>query len=148
MNNPIKIIKDDHRMVESLFSKYEKLGDDASKNKKSLAHDITTTIALHIEMEEKLFYPKLKEKFNKKDNQLVEEAYVEHEVANRLIADIESMDSVPEQFDAKVKVLKEIIDHHVKEEEDELLPKAKKELSKEEQKTLAEQMEAFILSQA
>jgi hemerythrin-like domain-containing protein len=143
MNDPIKMIKDDHKKVKTLFGKYEELGDEAFKNKQSLALEIAAALTLHAEMEETLFYPKLKEMFTKEDGSLVEEAYAEHTVAKELIAEIESMDATDEQFDAKVKVLRENIEHHVKEEEDELLPKAEKELPEEELEAIGSEMESF-----
>lgn len=143
MTDPIKIIKSDHTMIEALFKKYEGLGDDAFKTKQATATEIIELLSMHAEMEEKLFYPKLEEKFNKEDEKMVEEAYTEHSVAKKLMADIESAQVDDPQFDARVKVLTEMVRHHVKEEEGELLPEAQKELTEEEQDELGKKMEDF-----
>jgi len=143
MTDPIKLIKDDHRKVEALFKKYESCGDRAFKQKKLLGHEISMLLTKHAQMEEEIVYPKLSERFNKEGDKLVEEAYAEHEVAKQLISHIESLPPEDPQFHAKVIVLKEYILHHVKEEEGELLPKTKKEFSKEELNELGIQIERF-----
>lgn len=143
MANPITLIKNDHRAVEELFEKYEGLGNQAFKTKQSLALEITAALTLHAEMEEMLFYPKLKDAFNAEDDKMVEEAYAEHSVAKDLIAEIEMMDPEDPQFDAKIKVLNENVSHHVGEEEEELLPRAEQELSEEDLEAIGEAMESF-----
>jgi hemerythrin-like domain-containing protein len=80
-------------------------------------------LTVHAQIEEDLFYPRLREAFKKTD--LLAEATVEHATAKELIAQIESGDEPDEEFDAKVKVLGEYIDHHVKEERNEIFPKAR-----------------------
>ncbi|MDB5260209.1 MAG: hemerythrin [Candidatus Nomurabacteria bacterium] len=141
--NPIEIIKADHKKVESLFKKYEELGDKAFKTKKDLAMEIMNELSLHAEMEETILYPVLKDRFNKEGDKMVEEAYAEHGVAKDLIAELESLDPGDPQFDAKIKVLNENIDHHVKEEEEELLPRAEKELAREELEDIGRKMKEF-----
>lgn len=143
MADTIKIIKDDHREVESLFKKYKNLEDGDLESKQDTAMEIVSLLKLHAEMEEKFFYPKLKEKFDEEGSKNVEEAYEEHNIAKDIITEIESLSPEDPQFDAKVTVLEENISHHVKEEEGTLLPKAKKELSKEELEAAGEEMEKF-----
>lgn len=130
-------------MVEKMFKQYEQLGDTAFKSKQKLAKQICEFLTLHAEMEEKILYPNQEEKFNNEGDKMVEEAYAEHEVAKGLIAAIEETETSNPQFDAKVTVLQEVISHHVKEEETELLPKTEKEFSAEELADIGDEMEAF-----
>jgi Hemerythrin HHE cation binding domain len=108
----IALLKADHRKVEALFAKFEKAKD--SRAKKSLATEICTELTVHTIIEEEIFYPACQQAA---DEDLRLEAYVEHDGAKVLIAEIEGSDPENEFYDAKVKVLSEQIEHHVKEEE-------------------------------
>lgn len=145
MTNPIEIIKRDHRKVEALFKEYEDLGDRAFETKRQVVEKITHELRLHAEMEEKIFYPKAMEAFVKEDDKMVEEAFVEHDVAKRLLEELSVTHPEDPQFDARVKVLNENIAHHVKEEEEELLPKAEKVMSEEALNQIGTEMQAFKL---
>lgn len=139
----IEIIKADHRKVEELFAEYESLADDAYAQKRALVDQITRELELHTEMEETITYPAFKDIFESEGDKMVEEGYAEHEVAKHLMEELKSLSPEDEQFDAKVKVLQENIDHHVKEEEEELLPKAQKEMPEAELAAMGEEMEEF-----
>ena len=102
----------DHREVEELFAKFEKATGASSKEK--LAREICTELKIHAMIEEEIFYPALRGKIDGDD---LDEAYVEHDGAKLLINDIEAAEPDEEFYDAKVKVLQEQIEHHVKEEE-------------------------------
>ena len=108
----IALLKADHRKVEELFEKFEGASGAASKQK--IAHQICVELKIHTMIEEEIFYPALE---NKIDNDLLKEAFVEHDGAKILVNDIEA--GAPDEafYDAKVKVLSEEIAHHVKEEE-------------------------------
>jgi hemerythrin superfamily protein len=108
----ITLLKADHRKVEDLFEKYEKA--KASERKKALASQICLELTVHTRIEEDVFYPACKGEI---DDDLWHEAYVEHDGAKVMIAEIEAGDPGDEFYDAKVKVLSEMIKHHVKEEE-------------------------------
>ena len=108
----IALLKADHRKVETLFEKFEKAKDAATK--KSLAQQICTELSVHTAIEEEIFYPACTGKI---EEDLVKEAYVEHDGAKVMIAEIEAGKPGDEFYDAKVKVLSEQIKHHVKEEE-------------------------------
>ncbi|MDQ3246149.1 MAG: hemerythrin domain-containing protein [Pseudomonadota bacterium] len=109
----IALLKEDHRKVEELFEQFEKASGDGHKAK--LARQICLELIVHAEIEEKIFYPACEGKI---EEDLLKEAYVEHDGAKVLIAEIEGNDSAgDEYFDAKVKVLQEQIEHHVEEEE-------------------------------
>ncbi|HEX8614332.1 MAG TPA: hemerythrin domain-containing protein [Telluria sp.] len=133
----IAMLTEDHREVEELFKQYETLGEDANDRKKQIADQICTALTLHATIEEEIFYPAMREAAD--DNEeLVDEAVVEHASAKELIAQLQEMDPEDELYDAKVKVLSEQIAHHVEEEEKEMFPKAKK--NKLDLAALAEEM--------
>lgn len=110
-----------HREVEDYFEAYEKAEEDDEKFE--LAQKICLALAIHAQIEEELLYPEAKEKIEEED--LVDEANVEHATAKDLIAQLETMKVGDELYDAKVKVLGEYIKHHVEEEETELFPQTK-----------------------
>ena len=117
----------EHRAVKKMFKDYEELmgsrSRSAAQKKMELARTICSELTVHARIEEEIFYPALRAVF--KDTDLLAEAEVEHATAKDLIAQIEAMDEPGEMFDAKVKVLGEYIDHHVKEERNEIFPKAR-----------------------
>jgi hemerythrin-like domain-containing protein len=145
MTNPLEIIKHDHRKIENLFKEYEDLGEQADKTKEMIAEQIIHELKLHTEMEERLFYPRLQEAFTKEEDKMVSEAYVEHDIAKRLLETLGVTHPEDEEFDALIKVLNENIAHHVMEEEQELLPRAEAELSEEILNSIGEEMKAFKL---
>jgi hypothetical protein len=108
----IALLKADHRKVEDLFAKYEKA--KGSERKKALAGQICFELTVHTKIEEDVFYPGCNGEI---DADLLDEAYVEHDGAKVLIAEIEAGNPDDKFYDAKVKVLSEMIKHHVKEEE-------------------------------
>ena len=121
----IALLTEDHEHVKSLFEQYEELGERAHVSKQKLALQICTELTKHATAEEEIFYPAVREA-NKDNEDIIDEALVEHAAAKDLIAQILAMDAGDELFDAKVKVLSEQIDHHVQEEEGEMFPKARK----------------------
>ncbi|HEY0491806.1 MAG TPA: hemerythrin domain-containing protein [Telluria sp.] len=121
----IALLTEDHEKVKAMFEQYEGLGDRAHATKQKLAMQICTELTRHAMAEEEIFYPAVREA-SKENEDLVDEATVEHAAAKDLIEQIMSMDSTDELFDAKVKVLSEQIEHHVEEEEGDMFPKARK----------------------
>ena len=109
----IALLKQDHRTVEDLFAQFEKASGEGRKQK--LAEQICLELSVHAAIEEEIFYPACE---GKVDEELLNEAYVEHDGAKVLIAEIAAGDGQTDDFfDAKVKVLQEQIEHHVEEEE-------------------------------
>src|ERR1700755_759053 len=106
------LLKADHRKVEDLFVKFEAASGDGKK--KALAEQICMELTVHTKIEEDIFYPACE---GKVEEDLLKEAYVEHDGAKVLIAEIEAGGPDDEFYDAKVKVLSEGIEHHVEEEE-------------------------------
>lgn len=114
------LLRADHKHVSSLFAAYEKTQSNAKKMQ--LVSQICTELSVHAQVEEEIFYPAVK--LALKDKELVPEATVEHATLRALIAQVEGVIPDGEMFDAKIKVLSEYVKHHVKEEQDELFPKA------------------------
>ncbi|WP_233410744.1 hemerythrin domain-containing protein [Rugamonas violacea] len=121
----ITLLMQDHENVRALFEKFQGLSDRAKVSKKKLAEQICLELIKHATAEEELFYPAVREASD--DNQdLIDEAVVEHAAAKELISEILAMEPGDELYDAKVKVLSEQIEHHVQEEENDMFPKARK----------------------
>ncbi|MEY4563393.1 MAG: hypothetical protein RLZZ618_2670 [Pseudomonadota bacterium] len=122
----IKLLTADHAEVKKLFKAYDKLVKDEAEasEKQAFAEQICLMLTVHATIEEEIFYPAAREVLEEQD--LIDEADVEHASAKDLIAQIQESSPEEELYDAKVKVLGEYIDHHVKEEQDEMFPKVKK----------------------
>ena len=123
------LLDSDHRKVKKLFKQYQTLTESrsggTSRQRRELADSICMELTVHAQIEEEIFYPALREAFKDSDDALLDEAEVEHASAKDLIAQIRDADEVDDKFDAKVIVLGEYIDHHVKEERNEIFVKAR-----------------------
>lgn len=117
----------DHRNVKKMFKEYEELthsrAASAGQKKRDLADEICMELTVHAQIEEEIFYPALRKAI--KETDLIDEATVEHASAKDLIAQIQEATAVDDMFDAKVLVLGEYIDHHVKEERNDIFVKAR-----------------------
>ena len=120
----ISLLVHEHKDVKAMFKQFETLTDRSKASKKKIADRICQTLTMHTKMEEELFYPAIRDVI--KDDDFLDEALVEHASAKVLIAEIQEMDPGDDLYDAKVHVLSEQIDHHVREEEDEMFPKVRK----------------------
>ena len=118
----IALLKADHRAVEKLFGQFEKAKDEGRKQQ--IAQQICMELRIHTQIEEEIFYPTSREFLN--DDEIVNEAIVEHQGAKELIEQIEAMPPSDEMYDAKVTVLQEMIEHHVQEEEKTYFPQLQK----------------------
>ncbi|WP_428826517.1 hemerythrin domain-containing protein [Azonexus sp. IMCC34842] len=117
----IALLKADHATVSDLFANYEKT--NSGSKKKALVAEICSELSVHAQIEEEIFYPAVKTAL--KDKLLVPEATVEHAGIKELISQLEGVEPDGAIYDAKVKVLSEYVEHHVKEEQNEMFPKAK-----------------------
>jgi hemerythrin superfamily protein len=122
----LQLLMADHKEVKALFAQYQKMvdADEGDEEKEALARQICLMLTVHATTEEEIFYPAARDAIE--DEDLLDEAEVEHGSAKELIAQIEAAAPDEPLYDAKVKVLGEYIEHHVKEEEGELFPKVKK----------------------
>jgi hemerythrin-like domain-containing protein len=117
----------DHRKVQKMFKEYEELTNSrarsAAQKKMDLARQICMELTVHTQVEEEIFYPACRDAI--KDTDILDEAAVEHQSARELIQQLEQAGEADEMYDAKVKVLGEYVNHHIKEEKNELFPKAR-----------------------
>jgi hemerythrin superfamily protein len=141
----LELLEQDHREVEELFHEFGEMdGDD--KRKGEIAGRICRALEVHAEIEEQIFYPRAREAT--KDDDLIDEAIVEHASVKHLIGEIEAMEVGEELYAARVRVLEEMVKRHIQEEEEELFPElvsAKmdtkevgRELAERKQKLMAE----------
>lgn len=133
-----KLLKDDHRKVESLFAEFESMGERAKKSRQRIVAEIIHELDIHTRIEEEVFYPAFQKAAEEAD--LILEAYEEHHVAKFVISELQDLAPDHERYTAKVTVLKELIEHHVCEEEKEMFPQAKKILSKDQLSSIGIQM--------
>ena len=134
------LLRRQHEQLSSKFKQFEKSDDEATRRK--LFVEIADVLAAHTTIEEKLFYPAA---YRGDDLQaILRGAVEEHLTAKRLISDLLMMEVSDEQFAPKVKVLHEIIEHHVAEEQDEMFPRVKKLMSRGELTSLGAEMEEMF----
>ena len=123
-NDAVELLMMDHREAEALFKTYEAQKDNGEiANKHETARKVCAALLIHMALEEDIFYPAARKA--KIDDELLNEAEVEHDCARDLIAQLGQLKAEDPMFDAKIKVLSEQIEHHVEEEEKKLFPKAK-----------------------
>jgi hemerythrin superfamily protein len=121
------LLDTDHKNVQKMFKEYEELAGSrarsASQKKMDLARQICMELTVHTQIEEEIFYPAVRGAV--KDTDMLDEATVEHQSAKELIAQLQEASEADDMFDAKVKVLGEYVNHHIKEERSEMFPKAR-----------------------
>lgn len=121
----ISLLKEDHKKVKKMFKEFEKMKDKASDTEKeTLVSQICMELTIHAQLEEEIFYPAVRKMVD--DDDMMDEATVEHASAKDLIRQLQSMSVADPLHDAKVVVLGEYVNHHVEEEETEMFRKAKK----------------------
>jgi len=114
------LLREDHREVKKLFSAYEKAQVDSEKVE--LFEEVRNALTLHAQIEEEIFYPALSGVDDEECQKLLKEAFEEHKIVETLLDELSEMEPSAEQFDAKVKVLTENVEHHAEEEEKEMFP--------------------------
>ena len=120
-NPAVALLKEDHERVKALFDQFDKAKGRAAKKK--LVGKALSELKVHAAIEEELFYAAVRKSVGK---EIMNEADEEHHVAKLLIAELDRMDGSESHYDAKFQVLTENVRHHIKEEENEMLPKAQK----------------------
>ncbi len=131
-----KLLKQDHKEVQQLFKKIEDSSDSAIKTRAKTYKELAKELTVHARLEERIVYPRLRQIEDLEET--VKEGIEEHHVVEQLMEEIAQMPADDEQWMAKVTVLKEMVEHHVEEEEKELFPKAAKKLEKDEIEELAQ----------
>jgi hemerythrin-like domain-containing protein len=139
----IKLLKEDHDKVKELLSSLAETTARAEKKRTELLSKITEELEVHTQIENEIFYPAFKKAGEKSDDaKMFFEAREEHRAVGELVLpDLNKTPAGSEQFSGRAKVLKELVEHHVKEEEGEMFPRARKLMSKDELRALGEQME-------
>lgn len=135
----IELLKQQHEEVRKLFVELENTKDE--DDKATIFEELADSLAAHALIEEKIFYPTA---YAKSTKELLTEAVEEHLAMKRIITDLLDMSTKDENYDAKVKVLKEQVEHHVQEEEGQLFKKVRKELDEGELEAMGVQMEEMF----
>jgi hemerythrin superfamily protein len=129
----IKLLKDDHKQVRALLTRLEETTDKAVGQRERLLGSIEQELTIHTRIEEEIFYPAFREAARKKDDaKLYYEAVEEHHVVDMVLPEIKETGAESDQFAAKAKVLKDLVEHHAEEEETEMFPRARKLLTEDE----------------
>lgn len=124
--NAIEMLIEDHRTVQKLFKAFEKTEESDAESRIEIVESACAELKLHALLEEEIFYPAVRSKMGEQGEDLLNEAAVEHEVADSLIEKLAETDPSEPQYAAYFTVLCEYVEHHLKEEEKELFPKVKK----------------------
>lgn len=135
------ILKEDHKKVAKILKEGDETTSAAIKTREKIYEHLKKEFLAHAKMEETFFYPPLKERDETKD--LILESYEEHNLVKQLLSELGDLEPEDETWGAKFSVLKENIEHHVQEEENELFSKVKKALSHKELDEIAERMQQF-----
>ena len=134
----LSMLKADHDKVRKMFKDFEKLDTEEDQEKAQLVKQACMELKIHSQLENEIVYPAIREAIE--DDDLMDEALVEHEAAEELISQLEQMQPGDEMYDAKFTVLGEYVNHHIAEEQKEMFPKARK--AKIDLAELGEQMTA------
>ena len=137
----LTLLKQDHKEVTQLFRKFEKLGEHALKAKRKIVDQIISALSVHAAIEEQYFYPIVRERIARSEDQVLQ-ALEEHHVVKWILLELEKLAPDAERFSAKVTVLMEIIFQHVKEEESEIFPMVKRVFKAGELKALGDELRA------
>jgi hemerythrin superfamily protein len=140
----ITLLREDHDNVRKLFTRFEQAGDNAHKEKKEIVDKIIEELTVHAYIEEEFFYPtvaKLEPQGSGEEpEELVKEAEEEHAQVKTLLAELEGMSPEDEYFDAKVTVVIDNVRHHAEEEEEEMFPKVREAMGRNELQELGHRM--------
>lgn len=137
----IALLKEDHRVVKKLFKDFFAAGDRAHATRRRIADKIITELSIHATIEETVLYPRARAAVPKAEDDVLE-ALEEHHIVKTTCAELERTNPRDERFSAKMTVLMENVNHHVEEEESELFPRLRKAFSREELRTMGDDMRA------
>ncbi|NWD84667.1 hemerythrin domain-containing protein [Pseudomonas reactans] len=139
--NAIDLLKADHEKVKAILTQLSESTDRAVKKRTDLLDKLELEISIHTQLEEQILYPAFKAAGGKDEAEMYFEAKEEHRTVDSLVLpDLKATDPTTPEFAGRVKVVKELLEHHIEEEETEMFPKAKKLLGKSKLDQLGEQM--------
>ncbi|MFG6203313.1 hemerythrin domain-containing protein [Pseudomonas retamae] len=145
--NAIDLLKADHEKVKDILSQLSESTERALKKRAELLAKLEMEVSIHTRLEEEILYPAFKEAGSKEEDVMYYEAKEEHRTVDSLVLpDLKETDPGTPEFAGRVKVVKELLEHHIEEEESEMFPKAKQILGKAKLDELGAQMEAMKAS--
>ncbi|SDV05515.1 hemerythrin domain-containing protein [Pseudomonas mucidolens] len=145
--NAIDLLKADHEKVKAILTQLSESTDRALKKRVDLLDKLELEISIHTQLEEQILYPAFKEAGGKEQDEMYYEAKEEHRTVDALVLpDLKVTDPGSPEFAGRVKVVKELLEHHIEEEEIEMFPQAKKLLGKAKLDELGEQMQTLKAS--
>jgi iron-sulfur cluster repair protein YtfE (RIC family) len=133
------LLEEDHKKVKELLERLESTTERAAKTRTEVLAKVEQELAIHMEIEERILYPALREK--EKTHEIALEAYAEHEAATDVLKKLKTIPADSEMWKAWLMVLKENIEHHIEEEQTEMFPKARKLFEREELQAMAKRAE-------
>jgi hemerythrin-like domain-containing protein len=134
----IVLLREDHKRVKDLFKRFESLGPNASKSKREIVEKVVEELSVHSGIEEQIFYPAAREVLE--DDSMILEDLEEHHIMKWTLLELHGMQPEDERFDAKVKVLIDMVRHHIKEEEEELFPELREALGRKRLQEIGDAM--------
>ncbi|MBX8621787.1 hemerythrin domain-containing protein [Pseudomonas glycinae] len=145
--NAIDLLKTDHEKVKGILNQLSESTDRALKKRAELLDKLELEITIHTQLEEQILYPAFKEAGGKEQDEMYYEAKEEHRTVDSLVLpDLKSTDPSTPEFAGRVKVVKELLEHHIEEEETEMFPQARKLLGKAKLEELGKEMEVMKAS--
>lgn len=142
--NAIDLLKADHERVKAILAQLSESTSRGIKKRTDLLAKLEMEISIHTRLEEEILYPAYKQAGGKEQAEMYYEAKEEHRTVDSLVLpDLKNTDPSTPEFAGRVKVVKELLEHHIEEEETEMFPQAKKLLGKATLESLGEQMEAM-----
>ncbi|WP_129972595.1 MULTISPECIES: hemerythrin domain-containing protein [unclassified Pseudomonas] len=145
--NAIDLLKTDHEKVKGILNQLSESTDRALKKRAELLDKLELEISIHTQLEEQILYPAFKEAGGKEQDEMYYEAKEEHRTVDSLVLpDLKSTDPSTPEFAGRVKVVKELLEHHIEEEETEMFPQAKKLLGNTKLEELGKEMEVMKAS--
>jgi hypothetical protein len=138
--NALDLLEEDHKKMKKLLEELDSTTERGVKTREELFAKVRKELKIHETIEEEILYPALKE--HPKAKEIVLEGYEEHHVADVILGELEGVSVDDERWGAKFSVLKENIEHHIEEEEDEMFAKARQAFEKDELEQMGERMEA------
>jgi iron-sulfur cluster repair protein YtfE (RIC family) len=134
-----QVLKEDHKVVKALCKKLDDTTERSHKERLELLTKLKETLLPHARAEEKIFYEPLKESEVKDADDLAFEGYEEHWVADKLIAELEKTETADKRWGALMSVLKEALEHHIEEEEEDMFKKGHKSFDRDVAQAMAEE---------